>query len=148
VVVPEEVETSMEIFSRVLEMYGVPREALVKHSRRIRAERYGLFRQGRAAGFADTPESLAGVSDLVTGLEARLVRIPPGAKGAGRTLQDLGLAEEGDARVLALLRARDVVVRPPPQTRLAPGDALVLLGDFEAIGSVVDTALSPAEPSP
>ena len=47
VVIPEEVETSMEIFSQVLECYGVPRTTLIKHARRIRAERYGLFREGR-----------------------------------------------------------------------------------------------------
>ncbi|HET6372913.1 MAG TPA: cation:proton antiporter [Candidatus Polarisedimenticolia bacterium] len=47
VVIPEEVETSMEIFSRVLQHYGVPKETLVKHARRIRAEKYELFRGGR-----------------------------------------------------------------------------------------------------
>jgi len=56
VVIPEEVETSMEIFAQVLEFYGVPRTALIKHARRIRAERYGLFRGGRPAAEKGTHE--------------------------------------------------------------------------------------------
>ncbi|MGH9866737.1 MAG: cation:proton antiporter [Candidatus Polarisedimenticolia bacterium] len=143
VVVPEEVETSMEIFSRVLEMYGVPRAALVKHARRIRAERYGLFRGGRPA-----KDVLAQVGALVSHLEARLVRMPPGARAAGRALNELGLDDPQGSRVLAVLRGSDVVVKPAPETRLAEGDGLVLLGDPESIGSAVEALLSPEEPLP
>ena len=66
VVIPEEVETSMEIFSQVLEFYGVPRTTLIKHARRIRAEHYGLFREGRPASAprgAETGDDLSALKD-------------------------------------------------------------------------------------
>ena len=106
-VIPEEVETSVEVFSRVLEQYGVPRETLVKHARRIRAERYGLFRGGRPIPTPAAPAEGAGLSDLKLHLpssQVMLCTIPSGCAAAGRSLRDLDLAVRTGARILAVLR--------------------------------------------
>jgi CPA2 family monovalent cation:H+ antiporter-2 len=145
VVIPEEVETSMEIFSRVLEMYGVPRDALVKHARRIRAERYGLFRGGRPVeGTAPrAPEAadagaMAGIRALLSSMETQIVSLPPGARAAGRSLRELDLRGPAGARVLAVLRRDEVAVNPSPDMLLEESDRLVLMGQPSEIGAALD----------
>ena len=141
VVIPEEVETSMEIFSQVLECYGVPRGTLIKHARRIRAERYGLFREGRPAAetrdVSVTRGDLSGLHDAISAAEVKLCVIPPGALSAGRTLEDIGLAGTG-ATVLAVLKQDRVVTQPPPRTALREKDGVVLIGSPEQVGVAVE----------
>jgi len=136
-VIPEEVETSMEIFSRVLERYGVPREALVKHARRIRAERYGLFREegraGSAPGTAEAP--LAGVADWLRAADVTVCAVGPGSAAAGRSLKELDLRGVSGATVLAVLRGGAVTPNPPATMSLAEGDSVVLLGSPEQVGA-------------
>ncbi|HKY30981.1 MAG TPA: cation:proton antiporter [Candidatus Polarisedimenticolia bacterium] len=139
VVIPEEVETSMEIISRVLEAYGVPREALVKHARRIRAERYGLFRGGRpAAGESGQAGSLAALRPLLAAAEVRLCAVPRGSAADGKSLREIDLRACTGATVLAVLREGDVAANPAPGMRLAAGDGVVLMGRAEEIGAAME----------
>jgi len=48
-VVPEEFETSIEIFSRVLQYYRMPSPVIAEKAERIRQEGYALFRKGQPA---------------------------------------------------------------------------------------------------
>ncbi|HZI93893.1 MAG TPA: cation:proton antiporter [Patescibacteria group bacterium] len=145
VVIPEEVETSMEIFSRVLEVFGVPREALVKHARRIRAERYGVFIAGRPAT-APPGESghLAGLKPFIAPVEVQVCSITEGAAGIGRSLQELDLRGRSGATVLAMVREGRIAVGPAPGMRLGPGDAVVVAGTSDQIGSAVEALIGSA----
>ncbi len=133
-VIPEEVETSMEIFSRVLERYGVPREALVKHARRIRAERYGLFRGGRPAESSAEPP-LSGLEGWLREADVTVCAVGPGSAAAGRSLKDLDLRGVSGATVLAVLRGGAVTPNPPASMTLSEGDSIVLLGSPEQVGT-------------
>jgi CPA2 family monovalent cation:H+ antiporter-2 len=46
-VVPEEFETSIEIFSRVLQHYRLPSRVIAEKAERIRKEGYALLRKGQ-----------------------------------------------------------------------------------------------------
>ena len=46
-VVPEEFETSIEIFSLVLQHYRMPARVIAEKAERIRQEGYALFRKGQ-----------------------------------------------------------------------------------------------------
>jgi CPA2 family monovalent cation:H+ antiporter-2 len=48
-VVPEEFETSIEIFSRVLQHYRMPSRVIAEKAERIRKEGYALLRKGQPA---------------------------------------------------------------------------------------------------
>jgi CPA2 family monovalent cation:H+ antiporter-2 len=145
-VIPEEVETSVEVFSRVLEQFGVPRETLVKHARRIRAERYGLFRGGRPASVPEVPAEEAGLSGLkqhIPSFQVMLCTIPAGCPAAGRSLRDLDLHTTTGAKVLAVLRDREVLSAPSLDARLHAGDSVVLLGNPEQVGAAAEALIGP-----
>jgi CPA2 family monovalent cation:H+ antiporter-2 len=142
-VIPEEVETSLEIFSQVLECYGVPRGTLIKHARRIRAERYGLFREGRPAALRQPPGGpaasgdLTGLHEYLSAAEVKLCVIPTGALSIGRTLEEIALAATG-ATVLAVLQHDRIVSEPPARTLLREKDGVVLIGSPEQVGAAAE----------
>jgi len=60
-VIPEEFETSLEIFSRVLHHFGIPRNKIVQLLEQIRVEGYEILR---------IPE----ISETRTGLECVILK--------------------------------------------------------------------------
>jgi CPA2 family monovalent cation:H+ antiporter-2 len=128
-VVPEILEGSLMLASHALMLAGVPFNRVLRRIRDTRETRYGLFR-----GF------FRGVSDE-TGehrdhLQPRLhsVTVAAGAWAEGRTLRQIDLSAVG-AEVTALRRRRQRDTHPDPDTRLQPGDVLVLRGQEEALAA-------------
>jgi CPA2 family monovalent cation:H+ antiporter-2 len=127
-VIAEEFETAIEIFTRVLEHYHVPRNVVRAQIRVLRGESYRVLR-GAAVG--------RGVSEAVLGaLEAGttdVFRVAAGGAAAGRTLRDLDLRRHTGATVLAVVRGETPTPNPTPDTVLEAGDDLVLVGSHAEI---------------
>jgi len=132
-VVAEEFETAIEIFTRVLERYHVPRNVVRAQTRLLRGEGYRML---RSRSFD------AGVSEAVLdALEAGttdIFRIEPGSPVAGRSLGDLDLRRRTGATVLAVVRGEKPRPNPGPDTVLAAGDDLVLVGSHQEIDRAFD----------
>jgi CPA2 family monovalent cation:H+ antiporter-2 len=127
-VVPEEFETSIEIFSRVLRHFEIPSNVIAREVQAARAELYGMA-AGRSGGEAQL-EALAqlGVHHVVEILE-----IEPGARAAGESPISLNLRRETGATVVAAVREGRVIHSPDPAFQFAPGDTVVLAGDDDAL---------------
>jgi CPA2 family monovalent cation:H+ antiporter-2 len=122
VVIPEEFETSIEIFARVLAHYQVPRPEIDRLAQQIRASHYEAL---RAPGVARA--TLTGVTGLPQ-MAAERVTIPEGAAAVGRTLAEIELRSRTGALVLSVLRGSSDVATPEPTFRFAAGDVLVVVG--------------------
>jgi CPA2 family monovalent cation:H+ antiporter-2 len=127
-VVPEEFETSLEIFSRVLRHFEIPSNVIGREIQAARAELYGMA-AGRGAGESQL-EALAqlGVHHVVEILE-----VEPGARAAGESPITLNLRRETGATVVAAVRDEKVIHSPDHAFRFAPGDTVVLAGDDDAL---------------
>ncbi|GAB6063008.1 cation:proton antiporter domain-containing protein [Deferrisoma palaeochoriense] len=141
-VIPEEFETSVEIFVRVLRRYLVPRETVEALVAEIRQGAYEMLRglEAEAAG-ADLGPYLAGVA-------LQTVRVAADSPVAGKTLAEAALRSRTGATAVAVRHPDGrVIANPPPGTRLAAGDELVLIGDPAALAEAA-RLLSPAPPEP
>ncbi len=127
-VVAEEFETAIEIFTRVLARFHVPRNVVRAQTRLLRGEGYRML---RAPTLAD------GVSEAM--LEAlaagttEVFRVEPASSAAGCTLQDLHLRRETGASVIAVVRGDVSYSNPSAELVLEPGDDLVLVGSHEQV---------------
>ncbi len=121
-VIPEEFETSIEIFSRVLGHYGVARAEVDRLVTDVRAEHYAalLSPEGKPAGGRVVP----GVPQL--GVER--LTLETGAHAVGRSLADLQLRTRTGALVLCLTRDREDLPTPDPRLSFAAGDLLLIAG--------------------
>ncbi len=127
-VVPEVLEGSLMLASHALMLMGVPLARVLRSVREVRENRYGLLR-AFFHGATDEP-----VDQLPERAGPRLYTVILGARhgAVGRTLAELKL-EELDVRVTAVRRRNIRGVEPQPDTRLAEGDAVVLLGRPDAL---------------
>ena len=142
-VVAEEFETAIEIFTRVLERYHVPRNLIRAQTRILRGEGYRMLRSERLSG---------GVSDTLLRALALgttdTYQLEPGSPGAGRTLRDLDVRARTGATVIAVVRDGHPLPNPDPELRLDTGDTLVLVGSHAELEAAFGLLDPPANARP
>ena len=123
VVVPEELETTVRLFSHVLGAYMIPPDEIQRQAAAIRADDYGILRGSIHEAHLMV---LQGLDE--EGLHTRAVAVRPGAPVAGKTLEDLALRRTYGLTVLAVRRDGRTLGNPAGDFRVEPGDRLVLVG--------------------
>ncbi len=127
-VIPEEYETSVEIFCRVLEKYEVPRERIDSFINRIRADGYEMFRSISKEPYCTTDLNMI-QNEFIT------IKVPAGSPAAGRSLKEIGLREIGIS-LLAVNRESQVINHPDESFVLQPDDLAIILGSEAQLASV------------
>jgi len=127
-VVPEEFETSIEIFALVLRTYNMPQEFITRKAEQIRREGYALLRRSELPELA---HHLRG--GTLTDTEVETCRIEEDSPAVGKTLGDLAIRPRTGASVIAWTRSGVTESNPPTKTKLQPGDVVVLLGTRDQI---------------
>lgn len=126
-VIPEEYETSLEIFSRVLDKYQVPRKRIESFIDLIRSDGYEMFRSISTEPFCSS--DLSNISnDFIT------LKVSEGSLAAGRTIKEIELKEKG-ANLLAIDRDSQIINYPDENFVLQPEDVAILLGSESQISS-------------
>jgi len=124
-VIPEEFETSVEIFSRVLREYHVPDHVVSQQEALIRSGTYRILRER----VPSRDEGL--LSEFETFLRQKVIEVfyvSPDSPWAGRPLGDLPVGNGAGIVLLAVLREDRAIVQPTPEERIEAGDKLVFFG--------------------
>lgn len=129
-VVPEEFETSLQIFARVLRKYGIPEHRIREQAEEARGDHYELLRQ-RGTSQTRVDGYLA---PLAARVEMEVVTVGRGSAAAGKSLVELNVLCRG-ARVAAMIRGGTVRYDLEPASRLVEGDTVVLIGSAESLAS-------------
>ena len=131
-VIPEEFETSVEIFSRVLAKYLMPKEEIEKFAAEIRAEQYEMLRS--------LPREATSCLDLemcLPDVEIRPFRIAAGSPFVGKTLAQTEMRKRTGVSLLSLRRKNRVISNPPADTVFEAGDILFVVGEADRVAGVV-----------
>lgn len=135
-VIPEEYETSIEILSRVLSKYFVPRDEVEHFVRQVRAEGYDIFRH--------LPDDFAQIREFeLPNVEIRRFRVGSEAPAAGKSLEEIGLRKNYGVTLLAVRKENEVVSSPGANTRLASGNIVLLVGQTENLLRAARLFLNP-----
>jgi CPA2 family monovalent cation:H+ antiporter-2 len=121
-IVAEVVEGSLMLATQTMLQLGVPLNRVLLTLRDVRQERYQLM-LGYFHGVTD-------VDDADNAPRLRTIVITENAASAGMALGALNLSSM-DVHVTAVRRTGTRQVNPAPETRIQPGDVLVLLGTQE-----------------
>ncbi|MBK7945309.1 MAG: cation:proton antiporter [Flavobacteriales bacterium] len=128
-VIPEEFETSIEIFYRVLRKYLVPEQRIQDLVARIRGDHYGMLR-----GVSTTPERAKAEALTIPGVEIATLPVTLGrGKVVGRSVAEIALREKYGITVLAIRRKGRYITNVSGSTRIITDDLLYLLGSPDAI---------------
>lgn len=128
-IVPEEFETSLEIFARVLRRFQVPASRIRDAAEEARRDHYELLRE-RGAAVTRVDEVLSPAGAQVT-LDTTIVR--PGSRGDGATIGALEIPVRTGATLVAIVQSDRVEFSPGADRRLRAGDEVVLVGPAEAV---------------
>ena len=127
-VVPEEFETSVEIFSRVLRTYLVPRDIVDRSVREIRQDGYEMFRSIR-----EIHRPTEAIHDLIRGVVLEVYQVKEGCALDGQTLAEADLRGKTGVMVLAIQTDSQVQANPSAGAKFNAGDVALLLGTPEQL---------------
>ena len=136
-VIPEEFETSVEIFTRVLAKYLIPRDEIEALVAEIRSDGYEMFRSLSkvSASFSDLKLQLHDV-------EISTFRISQGSPLIGKTLAQIELRGRYGISVVAIRRESQILANPGADMVLKSNDVLFVLGSSEKISEAINAFLS------
>src|SRR5687768_10467473 len=132
-VLPEEFETSIEIFSRVLREYGISRQVIQRQVTAIRSEGYQMLRLP-SLPILDMNEIAKALESVTT----ETLFVEPDAFAVGKTIGDLELRKKTGVTVIAITREGHTDINPGPETAIESDDVLVLLGGAEQIDRAIE----------
>lgn len=123
-VVPEEMETTVRLFSSVLSAYLVPDEEIQQHIEELRKEDYQIMRGSIREAHLMV---LQGLDD--EGLHTRAVAVRHHSFADGKSLQELKLRNQFEITVLTVNREGKNIGNPAGDFILQPGDRLIMVGE-------------------
>ncbi|MCI0486701.1 MAG: cation:proton antiporter [Blastocatellia bacterium] len=139
-VIPEEFETSIEIFSRVLREYAIARNVIQREVERIRREGYLLLRLPTGPSDETSP-----IADILDSASTKTLVINVRSPAIGKTLGGLNLRRRTGATVIAAVRDGNTEINPGPDFTLEHADKIVLLGSPDEIQKAIEYINAPSE---
>lgn len=137
-VIPEEFETSIEIFAHVLNHFGVPENVIDAQIMLIRSGNYGVLR-GRQFSAGQRVDVMKVLESTTT----QTVFIDEASPARGATLRELDLRAKTGATIIAVVRKGQAMTNPASDFVIEASDLLVLLGGHKQLESAKQL-LSPA----
>jgi CPA2 family monovalent cation:H+ antiporter-2 len=139
-VIQEEFETSIEIFSKVLHHYQIPRNLILDQIEKIRSGSYEVLRR------VDLPvKSFPQKCEIISDFDIETYLISENTNASGHSIKDLKIRSETGASVIAVRRGEEVIPSPEPEFILKPGDVVYLIGKKEGVCQALELLESQAK---
>ncbi len=123
-VVSEELEASIQLFTKILEYYKVPKNVIQELRENLHKEHYLVLRKKEVLpSLKFWKESLSELFNLETYLvkeESSLI---------GFSIKEINLRAKTGATILAIQRGEELLINPSPDTIIQKGDILILTGE-------------------
>ncbi len=132
-VIAEEFETSIEVFTRVLNHYLIPRQQIDRFVAAIRSENYAMSR-GLSLPAANLTSLL---SASQTAVDVAVISLEHGALIEGQTLIEADLRRKYEVTVVAIKREGGTIISPQGDTQLLAGDQVYVFGATKDLGDVL-----------
>ena len=132
-VIPDEFEASVQMFTRVLKKYLIPRDQIEKFVAEVRADGYQFLR---------TPQSeealLEGWNRHLPEVEISALQMKECSPLVGQTLAQATLRQSYGVTVLAVRRGEQTLANPGADLRLESDDTLIVMGPPDRIVAVAE----------
>ncbi|EJF11645.1 cation:proton antiporter [Pontibacter sp. BAB1700] len=123
-VIPEEFETSIEIFTRVLSKYLMPRDEIANFTYSIRADNYDMLRS-----LTGSKTNAGNISTDLPDIEVASLRIYTKEDSlVGKTLIDADVRNRFGITVVGIKRDGDTLLEINAHTKLKRGDVVYVVG--------------------
>ena len=128
-VIPEEFETAIDLFERVMANFLLPRKEIDSAIDQIRSDHYGIFLE-------ENFNPRYNISKDIPDVEIVALEVSLRADIIGKTLLESQLRQLYGVTLVALKRDQKVIDRPKPSLIFCVGDVAYILGKTEQISLV------------
>ena len=132
-VIPEEFETSVEIFARVLRNYNIPANIVQNQIDIVREEGYAMLRTPYAE-----KETLGNLTSILEATTMDTFYVDEGCDISGKSIKDLNLRKESGTTIIAIVRKGKAETNPEAEFKILNGDILVLLGSHAELSKAIE----------
>jgi CPA2 family monovalent cation:H+ antiporter-2 len=130
-VIPEEFETAIDFFERILGKYLIPRMEIERSIASIRSDNYGIFRdKDKVGGYS----LLKDIPDI----EIAAVKVGDKSPFAGMKISETAMRKTYGVTMVAMKHGNQIIPNPEPDTMVSAGDIAYLLGKPEMIAVATD----------
>ena len=131
-VVPEEFETTINLFERVLKKYLLPQKEINVAIERIRMDNYGIFQdKGTDADFS--------VIKDIPNIDISALSIHGDSCLLDKSLKELNFRKVYGVTVVAIKRGEKIIEHPDPDQIFKKGDIAYVLGKPEQVANALDS---------
>jgi len=131
-VIPEEFETSLQIFNKVLVKYHIPLNVIMKQVSILRGESYQFLRKEK-----EEKHPLDHIEEILAEGLTEIFYVDKGNIIVGKSLKEIDLRAKVDVTIIAIVRAGNTITNPSGSIRLAASDRLVLTGNHAAVDRAI-----------
>jgi CPA2 family monovalent cation:H+ antiporter-2 len=131
-VIPEEFETAIDLFERIMGKYMVPRAEIDTIIAKIRDHHYGIFRD------RDDRLQHSSVIEEIPNVEIVAFKVEENHPISKKTLSQLRFRQTFGATLVAIKRQNDIIDQTGPDTVVETGDVLYLIGRPEPIARALN----------
>lgn len=125
-VIPEEFETAIDFYERILGKYLIPRMEIERSIARIREDNYGIFREKSKA------ERYSLLKDIPE-IEIAAVKVREKTVFIGKTIAETALRKTSGVTMVAIKQGDNIIPNPEPSLVIHEDDIAYLLGKPEMI---------------
>jgi CPA2 family monovalent cation:H+ antiporter-2 len=127
-VIPEEFETSIELFSRVLKFYKMPKSLIGQYADRFRTDHYQMFLRGETPKrhFQDTIA-------LMPHMDYESYIVEKGSVAAGKSLRESAIHEKTGSFAVAVKRGDKTINGIRADFFLQENDIIFLIGSKDSL---------------
>ena len=132
-VIPEEFETSLRIFSKVLERYHIPQNVIKEQVALLRGESYGLMRRENAGD-----KSFINLDKILASGLTETFYVDEDSVHIEKTMRELNLRAATGATIIAIVRENKTITNPGGNEKIKSKDTLVITGTHKSVDDAVN----------
>ena len=132
-VIPEEFETSVEIFARVLRRLRVPRNVIQLQVDLIRRQGYSMLR-----GLELPRQTLDQLGQILAATTTESFMVPKNSPAAHRSIRELQLRKVTGVTIIAVVHGGKPLTNPSPDAVIEVGDILVMVGSHAQLDQAME----------
>jgi len=132
-VIPEEFETSLQIFSKVLRKFHIPLNVIMKQVSILRGESYDMM-------ITEKPSAhlLINLNEILAAGLTDTFFVDDSNMFIGKSLSEINLRVETDATIIAIVRNGKTITNPSGSEILNLHDTIVITGTHQAVDDAFD----------
>ena len=132
-VIPEEFETSLQIFSKVLEKFHIPLNVIMKQVSILRGESYSMMRKDEQG-----VSSLVNLNELLAAGLTEAYYVDENNLHIGKTMKELNLRAVTGVTIIAIVREEKTITNPASEEKIFDRDTLVITGTHKTVDDAID----------